>query len=172
MIPLCCLLVEPIEILASLRLLSTILCLHLDSSLFCEYLDRLSEVDLLDLHEKVDRSSSLATREAMSNVFGRRYDKWWTLLIVKRTESLVINTCLLGRYIPIDDIEYLDTRFDVLSNCHWVYFLMTNSIWSTFPDTDRFQNGYELISTSLTCPVLRSRVIASVFVSQAIVTLR
>lgn len=33
---------------------------------------------------------------------------------MKWAESLVIDTCLLGRYIPIDDIEYLDARFDVL----------------------------------------------------------
>ncbi len=47
---------------------------------------------------------------------------------MKRAESLVVDTCLLGRYISIDDIEYLDARFDVLSDCHGVYFLMTNSI--------------------------------------------
>ena len=75
MIPFCGLLVEPIEILASLSLLWTILCLHLDSCLLCQDLDRLSEVDLLDLHEEVDRSSSLATREAVSNILGGRYDE-------------------------------------------------------------------------------------------------
>ena len=37
---------------------------------------------------------------------------------MKRAESLVVDTCLLGRYISIDDIEYLDARFDVLSDCH------------------------------------------------------
>jgi hypothetical protein len=34
---------------------------------------------------------------------------------MKRTESLIIDTCLLGGYIPIHDIEDLDARFDVLS---------------------------------------------------------
>ena len=118
MVPLCCLLVESIEILASLSLLWTILCLHLDSCLLCQDLDRLSEVDLLDLHEEIDRSSSLATREAVGYIFGGRYDKRWRLLTMKGTESLVVDTCLLGRYISIDDIEYLDTGFDVLSDCH------------------------------------------------------
>jgi hypothetical protein len=50
----------------------------------------------------------------MSNILGRRYDKRGTLFTMKWAESLVIDTCLLGRYIPIDDIKYLDTRFDVL----------------------------------------------------------
>ncbi len=33
---------------------------------------------------------------------------------MKRTESLVIDSRLLGRYISIHDIEYLDAGFDVL----------------------------------------------------------
>ena len=75
MIPFCCLFVELVEILASLRLLSIVLCLHLDSCFFCQDLDRFSEVDLLDLHEEVDRSSSLTTGEAVSNILGWRYDE-------------------------------------------------------------------------------------------------
>jgi hypothetical protein len=33
---------------------------------------------------------------------------------MKWAKSLIVDACLFGRYIPIDDIEYLDTRFDVL----------------------------------------------------------
>jgi hypothetical protein len=113
-VPLSSNLVELIKIFSSFRLLDTILCLHLDSCLFGEYLYRFSEVDLLDLHQEIDRTTSLATGEAMSNILGRRDDKRGTFFTMKRAESLVVDSCLLGRYIPIDDIEYLDARFDVL----------------------------------------------------------
>jgi hypothetical protein len=50
----------------------------------------------------------------MGNILGRRDNKRGTFFSMKWTESLVVDSCLLGRYIPIDDIEYLDARFDVL----------------------------------------------------------
>ena len=128
MIPLSCFFVELVEILASLRLLDRELSLHLDTCLLREYRDRLSEVYLLDLHEEVDRTSSLTTREAMGNILGRRDDERWTLLIVKWAESLVVDACLLGRYISIDDIEYLDARFDVLSESHGENYFSKTSI--------------------------------------------
>jgi hypothetical protein len=33
---------------------------------------------------------------------------------MKRTESLIVDACLLGRYISVHDIEDLDAGFDVL----------------------------------------------------------
>lgn len=37
---------------------------------------------------------------------------------MKRTESLVVDTCLLGSDIPIHDIEDLYAGLDVLSETH------------------------------------------------------
>jgi hypothetical protein len=50
----------------------------------------------------------------MSNILGRRDDKRGAFFTMKWTESLIVDTCLLGGYIPIDDIKYLYARFDVL----------------------------------------------------------
>lgn len=114
MIPLWCRTIESIYISSCIGFLFLEVCLELDSCLLGEYPYRFTEFDLLHLHDKFDRTTSLPTRETVSDIFLWRDDKWRGLLRVKRAECLIVHSCLLHIYIPPDDIEDTDSRFDVL----------------------------------------------------------
>gem|GEM_PF-6576819 len=69
---------------------------------------------------------------------------------MKRTEPLIVYSRLLRRNIPINDIEYLYTRFYVFTKGHVNYFLIINSILSIFDETCLIQKGENDISISFT----------------------
>jgi hypothetical protein len=106
--------IESIDISTTLGSFLFIVSLELDSCLLGEDSYRLTELDLLDLHQEIDRTTSLATGETMGNIFLWGYDEWWRLLLMKRAESLVVDSCLLGLDISVDDIQDLDAGFDIL----------------------------------------------------------
>lgn len=122
MIPFCSFLIEFIEILSTLTLLNRKLGFHFYPSLFRKNCNSLPEIDFLNFHEEINRTSTFSTRETMSNILGWRYNKRRTLFIMKRAESLVIYSSLLCWYISINDIKYLNTGFDILSKCHILFF--------------------------------------------------
>lgn len=74
-VPRCRITVECINITSLLLTFLHEVRLHLDPCLFCQYRNRLSEIDLLHLHEKSDRSSSFPTGEAVTDVLLRRDDE-------------------------------------------------------------------------------------------------
>ena len=143
--------------------------LHFDSCFFREYRYRFTEVDLLYLHQKFQWTTSFSTRKTMSNILLRRYDKWRWFLTMKRAECFIVDTRFFHIHISPDDIEDIDTRFDVLRERH-DYLLMMNSILSRFDDTRVSQNGENEIATSWTRHSWMSRSTASFFVSPAIMT--
>ena len=75
MIPCCRITVESIDITSLLLTLAHEVRLHLDPCFLRENRGCLSEIDLLNLHEKSDRSASLPTGEAVTDVLLRRDDE-------------------------------------------------------------------------------------------------
>ena len=115
MIPCCCLTIECIDITSFLIPTLRKICLELDSCFFCEKSDSFTKFNLFNLHEEIDRSSSFSTRKTMSNIFLWRYDKRRRLLTMKWTESFVIDSCFFHIDISRNDVEDIDTRFDVFT---------------------------------------------------------
>ncbi len=92
--------------------------LELDSGFFGEHLYRLSELDLFDLREKLDRTSSFMTRKTVGDIFGRRDHERWSFLTMKRTTRLVVGSGFLHLDIATDEIYDVDLGVDLSRNRH------------------------------------------------------
>ncbi len=69
---------------------------------------------LLMLHDKGDRIAPLATTETMAGTTGRRNDKRGCLLVMKRTEPLVVGTALAQCHKLGYHIHYIGSVLDLL----------------------------------------------------------
>ena len=69
--------------------------------------DCLGEAEMLELHEKRDRSTAHTAAEAMIKLFGSAYCERGCFLVVKGTTGFEVLTCFFERYTAIDDLHHV-----------------------------------------------------------------
>lgn len=114
--------VHIVDVTRLLPALVVVVGLELDSRLLREHLECLAVLDLLDLHEELDRSSPVMTPETISDILRRRDHERRRLLAMKRAECLVVGPRLFHLEVPTGDIHDTQAGFYVLGDGHGVVF--------------------------------------------------
>ena len=72
-----------------------------------QYTTRLRKVHMLMFHDEVDGVASLPTHETVADIFRWTHHERRSLVIMERTQALVVDTSLLQRHVVL---YYLDDR--------------------------------------------------------------
>src|SRR5205823_5642894 len=76
----------------------------------------LTELEVLTLHQPVERSPVLATAEAAPRAGLRTHEEGRRLLRMERAESAKLRTGALQLNRAADELDQVDARFDLVSN--------------------------------------------------------
>ena len=91
---------------------SDLLLLYLDVVFLCQVPERFGIREMLMLHDKVDGVASLAAAEALEDALGGRDGERRGLLVMKRTQSQVVDASFLQRHELLHHLGYLGSVED------------------------------------------------------------